>query len=413
MRLSALVTASAILTLTVSPVFAQGVMVRRPAAAPQTQEAARAESRPESSAAVETKAQEPKAQDPREDIRKIVREELRAALREMRAAEARAAEKQPETAPAKPAPAPEAVAVKPAEPVPATRPMRMRAMQQQQDPAAPKPAPKTEPAKKSQDEVIAELEAELRGIQAEIERSMAAETKPAAKAPAEKQQEPATKPKAREPKAVAVQPSQPAEAKEPVAPRTFSGEVAEGQPRRIMVLRTEETSGEPMVIEMAPEESGRRIERGLRMQAEQDGIRTYRSETRAEQPPGDDRGGCNCDCQCCQQHRGPGPAARAPRPAGASPAGSYKLARRRRDAGRQGPAAGTEGHAHAPHGTDADGPRDPQAGDGPPARPDRGRPAPPARHGRVGTRPGSRPGPRRARQERGVPPRPRRLIASS
>jgi len=307
MRLSALVTASAILTLTVSPVFAQGVMVRRPAAAPQTQEAARAESRPESSAAVETKAQEPKAQDPREDIRKIVREELRAALREMRAAEARAAEKKPETAPAKPAPAPEAVAVKPAEPVPATRPMRMRAMQQQQDPAAPKPAPKTEPAKKSQDEVIAELEAELRGIQAEIERSMAAETKPAAKAPAEKQQEPATKPKAREPKAVAVQPSQPAEAKEPVAPRTFSGEVAEGQPRRIMVLRTEETSGEPMVIEMAPEESGRRIERGLRMQAEQDGIRTYRSETRAEQPPGDDRGGCNCDCQCCQQHRG-GPA---------------------------------------------------------------------------------------------------------
>lgn len=355
MRLSALVVASALLTWSASPVLAQGVMIRRPAAAPQAQEAPRAEPKTEAAPAPvqEPKTEAPKAQDPREDIRKIVREELRAAMREMRAAEARVAEKKPEVvakpdaAPTKPAPAPQAVAVTPAEPAPPARPMRVRAMQQQpqQDPAAPKPVAKTEPAaKKSQEEVIAELEAELRGIQAEIERSMATEKKPVAKAPEQTKQEPAAKPKPREPKAIAVQPPQPAEgqdaprrmmvrmqeregqdmpapteAKKPATIRSYTGEVMEGQPRRMMVLRTDEGAEQPMVIEVAPEEFDRKIERDLRMQAEKGGIRVFRAETRAEQPQGEDRGGCKCNCDCCQQHRGGAaqqhePSAPQPRP---------------------------------------------------------------------------------------------------
>lgn len=344
MRLSSLVVASALLTLSASPVVAQGVMIRRPAPAPQTQSAPRAEAKPESSAVAtqEPKAQEPAAQDPREDIRKIVREELRAALRELRAAEARTVEKKPEVAvkpdavPTRPAPAPQAVAVTPAEPAPAARPVRVRAMQQSQDPAAPKPVARTEPAaKKSQEEVIAELEAELRGIQAEIERSMTAEPKPVAKAPAQTKQDA----KPREPKAIAVQPPKPAEgpdaprrmmvrmqereaqnapapteAKRPATIRSYTGEVMEGQPRRMMVLRTDENSDQPMVIEMAPEEFDRKIEQDLRVQADKGGIKVFRAETKGEQPKADDRGGCNCNCACCVQHRGGQAEAREPSP---------------------------------------------------------------------------------------------------
>jgi hypothetical protein len=99
----------------------------------------------------------------------------------------------------------------------------------------------------------------------------------------------------------------PSAAKKPAAPRPPADDSVEGQPRRLMVLRTEEGTEQPMVIEMAPEAFDRRIEQDLRVQAEKGGIRVFRGETRAEQPQGDDRGGCNCNCECCQQHRG-GPA---------------------------------------------------------------------------------------------------------
>jgi len=326
MRLSSLVVTSALLTLSAVPAMAQGVMIRRPAAAQQ--EAPRTEPKQEPAP-----VQEPKAQDPREDIRKIVREELRAALREMRAAEAKAAEgrtaaakdqdAKPKAAPVAkdkpvaemPAGAPQVALVTPPEaakpPAPETapaRPIRVRAMQQRQDPAAPKQEPQRAegPAKppaaggKSQEEVMAELEAELAQIQSEIERAIAGDRK----------QEPAKKPAA-EPTPAAPQPQERATQRRQErskvvapAPEEQQAEPPRQQPRRMMVMRSDEGTEQPMVIEMAPEAFDRRIEQDLRMQAEKGGIRVFRAETRTEQPQRGDEGGCNCSCDCCRQHRG-------------------------------------------------------------------------------------------------------------